>query len=60
MDIDPKLRWPFRNLNEFPVDSNKTDRPILARIPGLGMKSVLKIISARRFRNLNCKNWCGS
>jgi len=53
IDIDPKLSWALRNLEHFPVDINKADKRMLARIPGLGMKSVHKIISARRFRNLN-------
>ena len=53
MDIDPKLSWALRNLNLFPIDINKADKHMLARIPGLGMKSVNKIINARRFRKLN-------
>lgn len=52
-DIDPKLSWALRNLDQFPVDVNKADKRTLARIPGIGMKSVHKIISARRFRKLN-------
>ncbi|GGG47086.1 putative DNA modification/repair radical SAM protein [Bizionia arctica] len=53
LDIDPKLGWALRNLHEFPVDVNKADKRMLARIPGLGMKSVFKILSARRYRQLN-------
>lgn len=53
MDIDPKLMWALRNLNHFPVDINTADRSMLARIPGIGMGSVHKIIKARTFRNLN-------
>jgi len=53
LDIDPKLSWALRNLHEFPVDVNIADMHMLARIPGLGMKSVHKIMSARRFRKLN-------
>ncbi|MEQ8711994.1 MAG: putative DNA modification/repair radical SAM protein [Cyclobacteriaceae bacterium] len=53
VDIDPKLGWALRNLNCFPVDVNKVERWLLARVPGIGMKSVGKIISARRFRKLN-------
>ncbi|WP_452224311.1 putative DNA modification/repair radical SAM protein [Lacinutrix chionoecetis] len=53
LDIDPKLGWALRNLHEFPVDINKADKRMLARIPGLGMKSVYKILQARRFRQLN-------
>ncbi len=53
MDVDPKLGWALRNMQYFPVDINKADKSVLARVPGLGMKSVHKIISARKFRKLN-------
>ncbi len=53
MDIDPKLMWALRNLNHFPVDINKADKRMLARIPGIGMGSVHKILNGRKFRNLN-------
>ena len=52
-DIDPKLSWALRNLHYFPIDINKADKRLLARIPGVGMKSVSKIIQARRFQKLN-------
>ncbi|SHI40153.1 putative DNA modification/repair radical SAM protein [Mesonia phycicola] len=52
-DVDPKLSWALRNLHLFPVDVNKADKQMLARIPGLGMKSVYKILGARKYRNLN-------
>ena len=53
VDIDPKLSWALRNMQYFPVDINKADKRMLARIPGLGMKSVYKILNARRYRKLN-------
>lgn len=53
MDIDPKLMWALRNLHLFPVDINKADKTILARIPGVGIGSVHKILNGRKFRNLN-------
>ncbi|EAS20453.1 putative DNA modification/repair radical SAM protein [Nonlabens mediterrranea] len=53
MDIDPKLSWALRNLDQFPVDINKADKRMIARVPGIGMRSVSKIISARRYRKLN-------
>ncbi|MDT0677056.1 putative DNA modification/repair radical SAM protein [Autumnicola musiva] len=52
-DIDPKLSWALRNMQHFPVDINKAEKQMLARIPGIGLKSVQKIIKARRFRSLN-------
>jgi len=53
MDIDPKLSWALRNRQLFPVDVNKVDKQLLMRIPGIGLKSVNKIIKARKFRKLN-------
>ncbi|MFC4096668.1 putative DNA modification/repair radical SAM protein [Euzebyella saccharophila] len=53
MDVDPKLGWALRNMHHFPVDVNRADRAMLARIPGIGMQSVHKIINARKFRKLN-------
>ncbi|WP_299431966.1 putative DNA modification/repair radical SAM protein [uncultured Aquimarina sp.] len=53
LDIDPKLSWALRNLEMFPIDINKADKSMLARIPGIGMQSVSKILQARRFRKLD-------
>lgn len=53
IDVDPKLGWALRNLNHFPIDVNTAEPRMLARIPGLGMYSVQKIIQARKFRRLN-------
>ena len=56
IDIDPKLSWALRNMHHFPVDVNTADKQMLARVPGLGMKSVYKIINARKYRRLNWEN----
>lgn len=53
LDIDPKLSWALRNMHEFPIDVNTAEKRMLARVPGLGLKSVNKIVNARRFRKLN-------
>jgi putative DNA modification/repair radical SAM protein len=52
IDIDPKLGWALRNLNHFPINLNTAESRILARILGLGMYSIQKIIQARKFRRL--------
>ncbi len=52
-DIDPKLSWALRNLHLFPVDVNKAPKEMLLRIPGVGAKSVAKILMARKFRKLS-------
>lgn len=50
LDIDPKLAWALRNREKFPVDLNRAPRELLLRVPGLGLKSIAKIIAARRVR----------
>lgn len=56
MDIDPKLSWALRNMDQFPVDVNLAPKHLLQRIPGVGMKSVGKILASRRVRKLNWDN----
>ena len=48
LDIDPKLAWALRNRGDFPVDVNTAPRELLLRVPGLGVKNVDRIVSARR------------
>ncbi len=52
LKVDPKLSWALRNPHYFPIDINKASKHELARIPGIGLKSVHKILQARRFRKL--------
>ncbi|TDH28944.1 putative DNA modification/repair radical SAM protein [Segetibacter sp. 3557_3] len=52
IDIDPKLSWALRNLQIFPVDINKADLQVIMRIPGIGVQSAKKIVSARQFSKL--------
>jgi putative DNA modification/repair radical SAM protein len=50
LDIDPKLAWALRNRDQFPVDINRAERELLLRVPGLGVKTVQRIIAARTVR----------
>ncbi|MFN3424652.1 MAG: putative DNA modification/repair radical SAM protein [Novosphingobium meiothermophilum] len=52
LDIDPKLAWALRFRGDFPVDVNRAPREKLLRVPGLGVKAVNAIITARRQRRL--------
>ncbi|MEC7760830.1 MAG: putative DNA modification/repair radical SAM protein [Pseudomonadota bacterium] len=52
LTIDPKLAWALANRHLFPVDINRADRETLLRIPGLGTKTVKRILTARRHRTL--------
>ncbi len=49
---DPKLAWALENRQMFPVDVNSGTREALLRVPGLGVKSVDRIIQVRRHRGL--------
>jgi predicted DNA-binding helix-hairpin-helix protein len=42
----------LRNLHRFPVDINNADYEMILRIPGIGIQSAKKIVSARRFKKL--------
>jgi putative DNA modification/repair radical SAM protein len=53
LDIDPKLSWALRNRHVFPVELNTADYEMILRVPGIGVKSAKKIVSARRFASLN-------
>ena len=52
MQIDPKLNWALKNLNQFPVDINTADLSVIKRIPGIGLQSAYKIFEARKFTRL--------
>lgn len=52
LDIDPKSAWALKNRHRFPVDVNTADREMLLRVPGLGTRSVDRIIAARRHTKL--------
>ena len=54
--VDPKLAWALKNRDQFPVDVNIAAREMLLRVPGLGVKSVDKIISVRRWRTLRLED----
>jgi len=54
--FDPKLAWALRNLHLFPVEVNRADKEMLLRVPGLGNRSVLKILRARRIKTLRASD----
>ena len=46
--LDPKCDWALRHLELFPVEINRADYYTLLRVPGMGVKSVKRVIAARR------------
>ncbi|WP_018675327.1 putative DNA modification/repair radical SAM protein [Riemerella columbina] len=53
LELDPKMAWAIRHRHKFPVNINTAPKEMLLRIPGVGTKSVYKILKARRFQKLN-------
>ncbi|MBU1383290.1 MAG: putative DNA modification/repair radical SAM protein [Alphaproteobacteria bacterium] len=54
--IDPKLAWALNRREQFPVNVNTGSREMLLRVPGLGVKSVDRILSVRRWRTLRLED----
>lgn len=54
--LDPKCDWALRNLQHFPVEINKADYKTLLKVPGIGVISAKRIITARREFNLTFEN----
>lgn len=52
-EYDPKCAWALKHPELFPVDVNTAPLEMLIRIPGIGIKSAYKIISARRYGRLS-------
>ena len=51
--FDPKCDWALRHLENFPVEINTADYHMLLRVPGIGNKSALRIVKARRMGTLD-------
>ena len=50
--MDPKSAWALRNPEMFPVDVNVAPRELLLRVPGIGQRSVERILASRRLHRL--------
>ncbi|MDR3224725.1 MAG: putative DNA modification/repair radical SAM protein [Clostridiales Family XIII bacterium] len=47
-ELDPKVAWALRHLEEFPIEVNKASLEELLRIPGIGNTSAMRLIRQRR------------
>jgi putative DNA modification/repair radical SAM protein len=47
-DLDPKIGWALRHIEQFPVEINKAPLELLLRIPGVGTTSAVRIARQRR------------
>lgn len=52
LDVDPKTAWALRNREFFPVDVNTASREALLRVPGLGVKTVDRLLQLRLHKRL--------
>jgi putative DNA modification/repair radical SAM protein len=56
LKLDPKLNWALRNRERFPIDINRGSREELLRIPGIGYRTVARILSIRRYHWLRLED----
>jgi putative DNA modification/repair radical SAM protein len=52
LDIDPKLAWALSNRAHFPLDLNRADEGMIARVPGIGLRTAGRLIDLRRLRRI--------
>lgn len=48
LEVDPKLAWALQNRAVFPLNVNIAPRELLLRVPGFGVRTVDRILAARR------------
>lgn len=54
--VDPKCSWALAHLDFFPVEVNTADYETLLRVPGVGIVSARRILSARRVEPLHIED----
>jgi putative DNA modification/repair radical SAM protein len=47
LEVDPKLAWALRHRERFPLDLNRASREELLRVPGLGRRTVERLLASR-------------
>lgn len=53
VQVDPKCNWALNHLEQFPVEVEQADYHTLLRVPGIGVKSARRILTARRMGSLD-------
>lgn len=51
--VDPKCNWALNHMELFPIDVNRAPYNDLLRVPGIGVTSAKRIVTARRTATLN-------
>ena len=52
LDVDPKLAWALSNREHFPMDLNRADAGMIARVPGIGLRNAKRLVDLRRLRRI--------
>jgi putative DNA modification/repair radical SAM protein len=52
LDIDPKLAWALEHRDVFPLDLNRAEPNLIARIPGIGLRTTERLVDLRRERKI--------
>jgi putative DNA modification/repair radical SAM protein len=53
INLDPKSDWALKNIHLFPVEINRAPKEMLLRVPGLGARSIQRILAIRKVSNIN-------
>src|SRR5665647_640889 len=53
LEVDPKCNWALNHLDQFPIEINKAPYEILLRVPGIGVISAKRILTARKSSSLD-------
>jgi putative DNA modification/repair radical SAM protein len=56
LEVDPKLAWAARNRSYFPLDLNRASRAQMLRVPGLGARTVKKLLEMRRWQKIRLED----
>jgi len=54
--LDPKTDWALHSLGNFPLEVNSGSYEELLRVPGIGVRSALRIVKARKTTNLRVED----
>ena len=55
-ELDPKCTWAIRHPEFFPLDVNKASYEALLRVPGIGVTSARRIVTARKCSKLRIED----
>ncbi|WP_323842683.1 putative DNA modification/repair radical SAM protein [Moraxella sp. Pampa] len=56
LQLDPKMAWAVRHREHFPINIQTAPYEMVVRVPGIGVHTAKKIMSARRFTTLTLEH----